>query len=111
MRLYLHYKLMCQGEDSPQAIWRLERWQREKEVRELVTPPQPTVHDSAVHAVADSFFAFLKGEVPPHDRTGRDQIAENYVGAKVHMMMSIYSIRFTVKAPEFVELRRYDVLE
>jgi hypothetical protein len=32
MRLHLHYKLVCQGEDPLQAIRRLGWWQYEEEV-------------------------------------------------------------------------------
>ena len=98
--------------DAPQPARGLERREREEEVVETMTPGQGTVDRLPVPPVPHALLAGLKGEVPAHERAGREQALTAHVRAQVRVMMAVDPLGLRAVEPaEFVHLRRHDVLE
>jgi hypothetical protein len=77
-----------------------------------MTPVQQAVDESAVETVPRALFPSLEREVPPHESSQRQQTREKDVGAEVHVMMTVDSIRFVaIETAELVDLGGHDVLE
>jgi len=71
MRLHLDDELASEGEDPLQAIRRIERWQREKEVDKVVAMGEHAVYEPTIEAVPHALLAGPEREVSPHQSSAR----------------------------------------
>ena len=73
---------------------------------------QSPVLPASIKPVQQHFFVATEGEVPANNTAMRQQLLAQYIGAEMHVVMTVNASRWlSVQPLEFFRLRLYDIFE
>ena len=107
-----HDRSPSNREDLIDAALRFKGREREEVIGKLVPFCQHMIDSSPIQPVDPALFRRPEGKVSSYYRGGRQQFAEQHIGAEVHVVMAVEAPWLTAEYPlKLLNLRRCYVLE